>query len=220
MLGRLGRWIDDFTTTIKEGYYSPADPVDEQGESLPRDKPWVMTGFGAFGIASALLSNTVIGLAIEASLIGVAAGICLAGLAGLGVMGALYAHCKKTGAEKISETNMAGQRVTGTRADLYKLHQAQRRIVTLTEDFQAAAPLRRVMAGVQDIIRDTAPERARVTVTDTGDAPADKKDYEFVRPVIAFTDAAKSVPAAAFYSTPAATQAASKKHAKHRAAAR
>lgn len=191
MFHRARRWLDNFTSTIRAGYYAPAAPENphEREEILPR-KPWVLTAMGVFSLGYALATNTVIGLAIEASLVGVTAGIGLAAAAGAGLMGALYLKSKKSGAAQISETNMAGQRVRGSRADLFALHQAQRRIISLTAAFEDAAAPKIVEAEVQAVIAETAGPRSRVKVLDAHDAPGHKKTYEFVRPVVTFADAA------------------------------
>lgn len=216
LFDRAMRWIDDFTDTIRAGYYTPALPAPPKDEeTLPR-KPWVMTALGVFSVASALLTNTVIGLAIEASLIGVTAGIGLAGVIGAGILGTLYLKSKKAGAEKIAETNVAGQQVEGPRSALYKLHRAQRQIIGLTESFADAASPKMIQAEVQQIIADTAALRASVKVTDPGDAPGHRTDYEFVRPIVQFADAAAPIETPA---APVAIVASVKKPAPRRKAA-
>lgn len=190
MFDRLNRWFDHFYDTIKAGYYTPASPHKIHDDSaLPR-KPWVTTALGALGLSSALASNTVIDMMIGASLLGVAAGMGLAGVTGVALLGALYFHSKHVGAEKIAETNMAGQKVAGTRADLYTLHTAQKKIISLTASFSEVAPPAVINAEVQDIIADSKAARDRVQVLDHGSAPAGKTTYEFVRPVVQFADAA------------------------------
>lgn len=188
MFTRVKRLIDNFTETIKAGYYTPATLENPQEEALPR-KPWVLTAVGIFSIGYAFATNTVIGLAIEASLVGVTAGIGLAAVAAGGLLGALYLKSKKAAKERIFETNMAGQRVKGTRTDLYKLNQAQRQIISLTESFKSAAAPRVVDAEVKAVIEAHEDIRQRVNVLDPGDAPGGEKTYEFVRPVVEFTNA-------------------------------
>ncbi len=190
MFDRLNRWFDNFYDTIKAGYYTPAAPHKIHDDSaLPR-KPWVTTALGALGLSSALASNTVIDMMIGASLLGVAAGMGLAGITGVALLGALYFHSKHVGAEKIAETNMAGQKVAGTRADLYTLHTAQKKIISLTASFSEVAGPAVINAEVQDIIADSKSARDRVQVLDHGSAPASKTVYEFIRPVVQFADAA------------------------------
>lgn len=189
MFSRVTRLIDNFTETIKAGYYTPATIDNPETDPLPR-KPWVLTAMGIFSLGYAFATNTVIGLAIEASLVGVTAGIGLAAVATGGLLGALYLKSKKACKERIFETNMAGQRVKGRREDLYKLNQAQRKIISLTEAFKSAASPKVVDAEVRAVIAAHEEICQRVTVVDVGDAPGGEKTYEFVRPVIAFTSAA------------------------------
>lgn len=189
MFSRITRLINNFTETIKAGYYTPATIDNPETEPLPR-KPWVLTAMGIFSLGYAFATNTVIGLAIEASLVGVTAGIGLAAVATGGLLGALYLKSRKACKERIFETNMAGQRVKGRRDDLYKLNQAQRKIISLTEAFKSAASPKVVDAEVRAVLAAHEEIRQRVTVVDVGDAPGGEKTYEFVRPVISFTSAA------------------------------
>ncbi|MDI1228354.1 MAG: hypothetical protein PSY14_11775 [bacterium] len=190
MFDRLSSWFDNFYDTIKAGYYTPAAPHKIHDDSALPHKPWVTTALGALGLSSALASNTVIDMMIGASLIGVAAGMGLAAVTGVALLGALYLHSKKSGAVKIAETNMAGQKVSGSRADLYTLHTAQKKIISLTATFSEVAGPAVINAEVMDIIADSKAARDRVQVIDHGSAPASKVTYEFVRPVVQFADAA------------------------------
>lgn len=191
MFDRLNRWFDNFRNTIRAGYYAPAFPHkhDSNNSSLPR-RPWVLAGFGLTGLAGSLATDAIVTLAVGASAIGIAAGAGVAVIAAGAMFGALYLHSLKHGRETISETNMAGQKVQGPRADLYTLHMAQKKIISLTEAFDDVAPLRVVAAEVQDVIKSTVDARKRVTILDSSDAPGHETDYEFVRPVVQFADAA------------------------------
>lgn len=195
MLEAVGRWFDHFTDTIKAGYYAPLLPHQKHSHAGLPHKPWVMTALGVAGLAGSLITDAIVTLTVGASAVGIAAGAGFAAVAAAGMFGALYLRSKSHAGDTLSEINMAGQRVTGTRRDLYTLHQAQRKIISLTEAFDEVAARVVVDAEVQDIIHDTAAVRARVKVTDPGDSPGRKKVYEFVRPVVQFADAAApSVP--------------------------
>lgn len=190
MFKRVSRLIDHFTDTIKAGYYAPAKLDDNPDtDPLPR-KPWVLTALGIFSVGYAFATNTVIGLAIEASLVGVTAGIGLAAVATAGLLGAVYLKSKKSGKDRIFETNMAGQRVKGKREDLYQLNKAQRKIISLTEAFKTAAAPKVINAEVQAVVAAHEEICKRVHVVDVGDAPGGEKTYEFVRPVVEFMSAA------------------------------
>ncbi len=195
LLDRLSRWFDNFRNTIRAGYYAPAYPHKHDSNSrggLPR-RPWVLAGFGLTGLAGSLATDAIVTLAVGASAIGIAAGAGVAVVAAGAMFGALYLYSLKHSRQTISETNMAGQKVQGQRADLYTLHMAQKKIISLTEAFDDVAPLRVVAAEVQDVIKSTAEARTRVTILDSTDAPGHERDYEFVRPVVHFADAAAIV---------------------------
>lgn len=190
MMEAIGRWFDHFTETIKAGYYAPILPHQKHSHNKLPHKPWVMAALGITGLAGSLVTDAIVTLTVGASAVGIAAGAGFAAISAAGMFGALYLRSKSHANDTLSEINMAGQKVTGTRRDLFTLHQAQRKIISLTEAFDEVAARVVVDAEVQDIIADTAAIRARVTVTDPGDSPGHKKVYEFVRPVVQFADAA------------------------------
>jgi hypothetical protein len=104
--------------------------------------------------------------------------------AGAAIMGLEYVRCKKGREDIITEVNFAGQKVTGRRADLCRLHKAQERIMNLGSSFRQAS-LESTTDTIQDLIASVAGERQRVTVLEEGPFGAMKAAYDFSRPQIA-----------------------------------
>lgn len=106
------------------------------------------------------------------------------GLAGIGVYSLEYIRAKKSREDEITEVNLAGQRVKGKRADLYRLHNAQVRVMNITDKLShgeetAGEAVRKILDSVKD-------ERARVEVLDAGRYKASATAYEFTEPDFRF----------------------------------
>lgn len=99
---------------------------------------------------------------------------------GLGVYTAEYFRAKKSREDEITEINFAGQRVVGKRADLYRLHRAQLRIMNISDSLNSATGT--TAEAIRDILNSVKEERARVKVLDGGRYGAGKGAYAFSEP--------------------------------------
>jgi hypothetical protein len=75
---------------------------------------------------------------------------------------------KEAEQEKVTRTNAAGQKVTGTRLDIFRLHKAQQKILRLTRPFNGAAIPSAVQSSLEKAIASVDKERATVTVEGEG----------------------------------------------------
>jgi hypothetical protein len=103
------------------------------------------------------------------------------GLCALGVAGAIgacrYPSSSKRKAEVIADINAAGQELSGSRADLYRLDLVQQQLNAITKPFNRAAALPEAVAEkTKALIASTEAERGRVKVQ--GGEP-----YAFMRAV-------------------------------------
>lgn len=102
------------------------------------------------------------------------------GLAGIGVYTLEYFRAKKSREDVINEINFAGQRVQGTRADLYRLHHAQLRIMNISNSMNAESSS--TADAIDAILDSVKAERARVQVLDEGRYNAGSAHYAFTEP--------------------------------------
>lgn len=191
LLSSIQQRISRFCDTVRAGYYTPITRKSLKDDSddiaLPK-KPGIVASF--FGLSAAWLGITdiVIGAAVTASVAAVAISSAAIVATAAIAMGAIYLKCRHKAAQKIREINMAGQTVEGSRADLYALHNTQKKIVSLTMSFNEAACPDIVREQVNDLITDTKPVRDRIRVVNPGHT-SHETDYDFVRPVVTLTDA-------------------------------
>jgi hypothetical protein len=92
-----------------------------------------------------------------------------------------YLQAKKRREDEIVEINFAGQRVKGKRADLFRLHQAQMRVMNISSSLEGARAMTTAEA-IHSILESVKEERSRVTVLDSGRYSAGKDAYAFSEP--------------------------------------
>lgn len=114
------------------------------------------------------------------AMVWVAGGLALAGAA---MFYLEYAQSRRARNEVITEVNFAGQRVEGTRADLYHLHHAQEQIMNLSSVFKQAS-LETTSDTIHHIMESVKERAARVRVLETGRYNAGTEKYEFSEPAI------------------------------------
>ena len=102
---------------------------------------------------------------------------------GGGILATEYLQSRRARTNVITEVNFAGQHVEGTRADLYRLHQAQVRIMNLASSFQQASS-ESTSETVARIAESVAQETKRVKVVSGGRYGAGTDAYEFSEPGI------------------------------------
>jgi len=102
------------------------------------------------------------------------------GVAGIGVYTLEYFRAKKSREDVINEINFAGQRVQGTRADLYRLHHAQLRIMNISNSMNAESSS--TADAIDAILDSVKAERERVQVLDEGRYNAGSAHYAFTEP--------------------------------------
>lgn len=118
------------------------------------------------------------------------------GVAGAAFIGFDYLQCRKHRKDIITEVNFAGQRVTGTRADLCKLHMTQARIMNLASAFKPASD-ETTSQTVQDLVDSVSAECKRVKVLDGGRYNASPDTYDFSEPGIKLVNDERVAAAAA-----------------------
>jgi phosphopantetheine adenylyltransferase len=103
------------------------------------------------------------------------------GVVGIGVYTAEYIRAKKSRSDVIKEINFAGQRVEGTRADLYRLHNAQLRIMNISDTLGSSTSMTTADA-IAKVLETVKEERTRVKVLDSGRYKASDTTYGFTEP--------------------------------------
>ena len=103
------------------------------------------------------------------------------GVVGVGVYTAEYIRAKKSRGDVMKEINFAGQRVEGTRADLYRLHNAQLRIMNISDSLGTSTSMTTAEA-IAKVLETVKDERARVKVLDQGRYKASETVYGFTEP--------------------------------------
>ncbi len=185
----IKRAFDEFNQTMLEGHYG-ADkksiwsfffkPKNVESDAMP-----VIAGNRLFQMSSKTLGSKYVWppliavLSVQLQL----ATVVVLGAAGAGLLGYEYMRCRRMRHEIITEVNVAGQTVTGTRADLYRLHRAQASILNLSSSFRPAST-ESTRDTIQDIMRTVAAERARVTILDGGNYGAAVDKYYFSRQLL------------------------------------
>lgn len=193
MFKRLKDRFNSLSRTIRAGYYKPITGVedidpDSTSTQLPH-KRLVTVGMGALTVAYAVVTDVFLNIVEAASTTVVSLGAGALAITGLGVLGHIYNKCKKACQDVITEVNAAGQTVRGTRKDLYMLHQAQKKIFSLTSEFEEAAPMFVIQKEVDTVIDKMEETRKRVTVLDKKGVVQPDQEYKFKRIIIDFADA-------------------------------
>lgn len=106
---------------------------------------------------------------------------------GIGMFALGYHRAKKDRLDVITEINMAGQKVQGTRADLCRLHMAQCKIMNLASTFKQAS-LESTADTISNAMKAVEEERRRVKILEQGPYGALTDVYDFSRPLISLVN--------------------------------
>ncbi|MBL8713867.1 MAG: hypothetical protein JNM12_13290 [Alphaproteobacteria bacterium] len=189
LLKKIGDFYEDFYTTLAEGHYR-AEPLTIWTLIKPPAKQ-KMPGTSPVEVGTRMLDTSqMVGKRFMWASIFAALSIKTLtttaigfGVAGVSLLALEYRRSKSAAAETITEVNFAGQTVTGTRRDLYRLHKAQEQIMKLTDSFKQAS-MESTTDTINRIIDSVKEHRARVTVIDGGRYGAKTGAYEFSEPAI------------------------------------
>lgn len=178
--------ITDMSLTMRAGAYEPLKPGQLHRDfmasaSLP-EKIGIKVSRNALSLAATAIGDVIITTLQMISFSALTIGGIVAGALGLGALGYIYKSSKTSAAQVISEENAAGQTVSGTRSDLYVMHQAQKKIISLSRSFEEVASQRQIRAEINDVIEKTNSVRARIKVLNSGDAPGHRDEYDLVIP--------------------------------------
>jgi len=176
MLKWLRKSVEKFNQVVSEGNYRR--PQKTWMELITGIKPKLQlpaTSEGAIGTTMIDAGKTfgdkfiwAFGISALGGIVALkwAAGIFL--LAGIAVYAVEYIQAAKTRNDIITEVNAAGQKVRGTRADLYRLRRAQNQILNITDN-----PGETTLAEAKQKILDSVKEeRTRITVEHPGRSKA------------------------------------------------
>ena len=187
MFKSLSHAFNDIWETFAAGRYNGRQP--HLAHSLAQDAA-VHPGHDlaglSWGAAWMIGSDVVLGVletAFSMSTMGMAAAAI--GVAGAAFYIAEYCHYKHKAEAQIDETNLAGQHVSGSRRDLYKLDAVQDKIVDLYLAFDSASSrqIKGLIADrIQDLKKSVSTEIARVHISDAGTHHAGSAAYAFVQP--------------------------------------
>lgn len=178
-LDKLTKPFQKILFTMKAGYYTPATGYEEHPETikLPQ-RPMLGAIVGMGGLVFDILLGAFQTVAFATTL--VLGGVCAVAAGGIFLKN--YLTCRQAAHQEISETNTAEQKVTGTREDLYTLHRAQKKIISLSYDFDKAASPHVVAREIDRIIEKSQDAMSRVTV----EGHKKPGGYEFKTPKIVF----------------------------------
>lgn len=197
-MGPLRHLLRTFKDTLTRGHYngaghSAADLLDSKPAGASAEEKAASASMNlAFMIGSDVVLGAVAALTSLGFLAVASVGI---GVVGTFLFGREFLRCQKLAQERIRETNLAGQRVMGTRADLYDLHTAQNKIVDLAVAFgnaKGAGLKETIDDDINAIIQTVDKARHRVAILDEGTHHASKKEYDFVRPSLHVVHKAKA----------------------------
>lgn len=197
-LAPIKRGFEHFHQTLQEGHYGadktsmwsflfkPKEADDEAAPVAASSKLIKMTSkaLSTKYFIPALLAVLSVQMQM-ATLVGIAV------LAG-GVLAGEYLRCRRLRNQIITEVNVAGQKVTGTRADLCRLHRAQASILNLSSSFRQAS-LESTGDTINDIIASVSAESARVTIENGGHYGAGTAGYAFSRQTLGLVNAQPEV---------------------------
>jgi hypothetical protein len=183
------RALDSFNQTLLEGHYG-ADKRSVwsfffKNKGDESDAPPVVAGNKLFQMSSKTLSSKYVWppliaiLSVQLQMVTIVA----LGVLGAGLLSYEYNRCRRMRLELITEVNVAGQTVRGTRADLYRLHRAQASILNLSSSFRPAS-IETTRDTINDILRTVDAERRRVRVIDGGHYGAAGDQYHFSRQLL------------------------------------
>lgn len=177
---------EHFNQVLVEGHYGADQPsiwsllLSKSKDEA--DAPPLMAGNKMFKMSSSMLSKKYVIPPVIAvlSLQLQMAAVAVIGLMGAGLLTFEYMRCLRLREEVITEINMAGQTVRGTRADLSRLHRAQASIMNLASSFRPAS-VENTSDTLSDILNTVEAERKRVQVLDSGHYDAGLAFYNFSR---------------------------------------
>ncbi len=186
---KIGAAYEDFYSTLAEGHYR-AEPLTVWTLIKPPPKQ-KMPGTSPVEVGTRMIDTSqMVGkrfmwasifaaLSIQ-TLTTTAIGL---GVAGASLLALEYKRSRTAGRETITEVNFAGQTVTGTRADLYRMHRAQEMIMNLNGSFKQAS-MESTTDTINRIIDSVKEQRARIKVVEGGRFGAKTGVYEFSEPAI------------------------------------
>lgn len=188
-LSRIKHAYDRFNQTLQEGHYGADKSSLWSRLFTPKsnndDAAAIIAGNKLFKLSSKTLSTKYLLPPIIAvlSMQMQIATILAIGAIGTGILAVEYMRCRRMAQEVITEVNVAGQKVTGTRSDLYRLHRAQANILNLSSSFRPAS-IEDTHDTITDIMNTVAAERTRVTVVGNGPYGAGNGEYQFSRQML------------------------------------
>ena len=190
ILAKFNALSRHYRKTLTEGHYDGEAHTASallEGEAPPSSAEQKAAA-ASFNLSLMLVGDVALGLVAAAtSAVFVSIAALAVGAIGTGLFVHEYFHCKQRARETISETNLAGQTVSGSRADLYRLHQAQKKIIDLSVTFgnaKGSGLKAAVNDDIEKVISATQNERFRVRVLDPGTHHANKMNYDFVHPTL------------------------------------
>jgi hypothetical protein len=182
----LRKKIDNFNEVVTEGNYRL--PPKSWGELITGIKPKLQlpaTSEVAIGTTMIDTSKNLgerffwgFGVAALGGLVALKWAALIFGTVGIGVYTLEYFQAKKSRNDVITEINYAGQKVKGTRADLYRLHRAQNMIMNITGNLGDST----MIDATHKVLESVKAERGRVEVLEGGRYKASKDAYSFTEP--------------------------------------
>lgn len=188
MFKKLSQFYEHFYQTLAEGHYQ-AEPLTLW--TLLRPNKQKMPGTAPVEVGTRMLdtSSTVGKRFLWASIFAALSihaltttAIVMA-VAGIALLALEYRRSKEAGQQVITEINFAGQKVQGSRADLYHLHKAQEQIMKLSDSFRMAS-MESTTDTIDRVMKGVAEQRKRVKVLDGGRFGAKTTSYEFSEPAV------------------------------------
>jgi hypothetical protein len=173
---KIGDFIRDLRHTWEDGHYGgekkslAAAFITKAKDKLPL-LPALLKKLPAFLNTKVIWSTVIAALSLQNLALGV---LALAG-SGASFYALEFLRCRRTRNDIITETNFAGQKVRGRRADLSRLHKAQEKILTLSAAFNKTAE-KPEDPNIVAMIGETAALRGRIAVLEGGN------DYIFFQP--------------------------------------
>ena len=176
MFRKIGEFIRDLRHTWEDGHYGgekkslAAAFITKAKDKLPL-LPALLKKLPSFLNTKVVWSAAIAALSLENLALGV---LALAG-SGASFYALEFIRCRRARNDIITETNFAGQKVRGRRADLSRLHKAQEKILTLSGTFNKTAE-KPEDTRIAAVIDETAALRGRIAVLEGGNG------YRFFQP--------------------------------------
>lgn len=190
--GPLMRAYAHFNEVLLDGHYGSDNPSIWSFLTKDSNKPSstpVKAGTTLFSMSSQTISQRYILPSLVALLsvqLQIAAVVTVVGAVG-GLFAFEYLRCKKLRRDIITEVNVAGQTVRGTRGDLARLHRAQANILDLATSFRPAS-IENTSDTISDLMESVEAERRRVQVLQGGHWQAGLDQYHFSRQLLGLVE--------------------------------